>query len=271
MTYATYENSVQLGTPVELYEFTQGVQQWRYISGATELLRLGRTYTPSSIKRDRLKQSTDVLKNGIKISLPRTDAFASQFLGFPPEEVTTVTIMRGHWGDPDLDYQVHWKGRITSAKANGSTIDLECEPIYSSLRRPGLRARFELNCRHVLYGRGCSLNREAFRHDGTVVSFSNGGLSVEVSGVNGFFADGHFTGGIALAADGASRFITGHTAGTVTLSRPIQGLVGGQAFTVFPGCDHLKATCLAKFNNLDNFGGFPWIPSKNPFGGSSIV
>jgi len=40
---------------------------------------------------------------------------------------------------------------------------------------------------------------------------------------------------------------------------------------IYPGCDRVRATCESKFDNLDNFGGFPWIPTKNPFGGSSIV
>jgi hypothetical protein len=31
------------------------------------------------------------------------------------------------------------------------------------------------------------------------------------------------------------------------------------------GCDHSTSTCASRFNNLDNYGGFPFIPSKNPF------
>ena len=38
-----------------------------------------------------------------------------------------------------------------------------------------------------------------------------------------------------------------------------------------PGCDLRAATCAAKFGNLPNFGGFPEIPGRNPFGGGSIV
>ena len=38
-----------------------------------------------------------------------------------------------------------------------------------------------------------------------------------------------------------------------------------------PGCDLRRDTCAAKFGNLLNFGGFPDIPGRNPFGGTSIV
>ncbi len=270
MTYSAHEASVQLGAPVELYEFVQGIQRWHYISGTEELVRLGQTYKPSTIKRDRIKQSTDVFKNGIKLTFPRDHAFASQFLGFAPELVTTVTVLRGHWGDTDSEFIVYWKGRIISAKAADSKIDLECEPVYTSIRRPGLRAKFEYGCRHVLYGRGCGVNREAYKHTGAVLSLA-GGLDAEVAGVDGVFADGWFTGGIIYAPDDSARFIVNHVGGVVTLSRPMASLSTGQTVKLYPGCDHLRTTCDIKFSNLDNFGGFPWIPSRNPFDGSSII
>jgi hypothetical protein len=49
------------------------------------------------------------------------------------------------------------------------------------------------------------------------------------------------------------------------------GYYGGVPLTLYPGCDHLKATCLAKFDNLPNYGGFPYIPARNPLDGRSIV
>ncbi len=270
MTYATYETSVQKGTPVELYEFIQGLTRWNYISGADQVVRLGQAYKPAPITRDRVKQSTDVFKNGMKLTFPRDDEFASQFLGFAPEETTTVSILRGHYGDPDSEYIMYWKGRVLAAKATDSTIELECEPIYTSIRRPGLRAKFEYSCRHVLYSRSCGVNRELFKHEGTIITLTSG-LNVEVAGVAGTFPDGWFTGGILVAPDNSSRFIVSHTAGVVVLARPLASLTPSQLAKLYPGCDHLRTTCDTKYNNLDNFGGFPWIPSRNPFDGSSIV
>jgi hypothetical protein len=49
------------------------------------------------------------------------------------------------------------------------------------------------------------------------------------------------------------------------------GTGGGRAFEAFAGCDRTFATCQSKFGNSLNFGGFPWIPAKNPFAGDSIV
>ena len=160
MTYSTYENSLELGTPVELYEFVQGIQRWNYISGADSIVRLGQVYTPMPVSRDRIKQTSDIFKDSLKLSFPRDDAFASQFLGFAPEDVTTVTVLRGHYGDPDNEYIVYWKGRIVGAKVNGNQIDVEAESVFTSIKRPGLRARFEYGCRRTLYLKGCNVNRE---------------------------------------------------------------------------------------------------------------
>jgi hypothetical protein len=81
-------------------------------------------------------------------------------------------------------------------------------------------------------------------------------------------------------------FITDHAGATLTLSRPMPDLAAaiatpdldpdtGEPLPVLadiaPGCDLRAATCATKFGNLANFGGFPEIPGRNPFGGSSIV
>lgn len=269
MTYTAYETSLEAGTPIELYEFVQGLQRWNYISGANSIVRLGQTYTPMPTKRDRIKQTSDIFKDGLKLTFPRDDPFASQFLGFSPENVTTLTVLRGHYGDPDSQFITYWKGRVVGAKASQNEIHVECESVFTSIKRPGLRARFEYGCRRTLYNRGCNVNRELYKLEGNVMSIASS-IQIQVAGAASMAA-GYFTGGMLVAPNGASRFITAHSSDVVTISRPIQGLIGGQTVAIYPGCDHLMSTCKDKFNNLDNFGGFPWVPSRNPFNGSSIV
>lgn len=269
MTYQFYEDSVDLGTPVELYEFQQGSLRWQYISGASALTLLGQRYTPLPLQRDRIKQSQDIFKNGLKLSFPREDLFANQFIGFSPEDITSVTIRRGHWGDPSSEFVVYWRGRISGAIASDNTIHLECESIFTSLRRPGLRAKFEYGCRHVHYGAGCLVSREPYSAPGNVVGVDRG-IVLEVPQAD-LQPDGYYSGGLLVSPLGVSRFITDHVGVYLTITRPSFDLIVGSAVTIYPGCDHTKETCLNKFGNLDNFGGFPWIPNRNPFDGSSIA
>lgn len=269
MTYKTVEESIQDGEPVELYEFAQGITRWSYSSGVGEFEFTGLIYRGTSIVRDRIKQSGDVFKDGIKITLPRDNQLAARLLTYESENVTTLTIRRVHQMDSDLGAVTLWKGRVVGSKANGNTIELTCESVYTSMKRQGLRATFELNCRHRHYGPGCNVNREAYKVS-TVVNTVSSPTKLIISDVAGN-PNGHFTGGVVEFANGASRFIVSHFGDTIELSYSIGFAAGGMAVNVYPGCDRTTATCRDKFDNLINHGGFPFIPIRNPFNGSSIV
>lgn len=266
MTYTALEASTQDGAPVELYTFAQGAQAWRFTTAADAITYMATEYTPSSVERDRIKQTSDVLKDSLKLRFPRGDTFANQFLGFAPDLVTSVTIMRGHVGDDE--FIPYWKGRVIAAVASGNQIELACESVFSSILRPGLRARYELTCRHALYSARCGVNLEASQSSGVASVVS--GVTVTVPEAASF-ADGYFTGGMIKTPTDVSRFVVGHTGASLTLQRPIADLVAGDAVRLYPGCDHLQTTCADKFDNLDNFGGFPWIPLRNPYDGRSIA
>ena len=269
MTYTAYESSIDSGTPVELYEFIQGLNKWYFTSGADEFVSLGRTFVPAPIVRDRIKQGEDALKETLTLTFPRGDLFASQFLGFTPDLVTVVNVYRMHGEDPDKQLIQYWKGRVSGASASANTLKVECESVFTSVKRPGLRAKYEFTCRHTLYARGCNVNRELYLHTGSLISVSNG-IVLTVSGA-GSFPSGYFSGGMVITPDFGARFITAHASDNITVSRPFQSLSGGTTLNLYPGCDHLMETCRVKFNNLDNYGGFPWIPKDNPFAFKSIA
>ena len=39
----------------------------------------------------------------------------------------------------------------------------------------------------------------------------------------------------------------------------------GTSVEVFAGCDHSLATCKAQYDNVANYGGFAFVPLRNPF------
>jgi uncharacterized phage protein (TIGR02218 family) len=74
------------------------------------------------------------------------------------------------------------------------------------------------------------------------------------------------------ANNGISRTIRANDgSGNFTLINPLPNpLAPGDAFTVFPGCDLTTSRCLAKFNNLNNFKGTPFVPlPQTPLGSQS--
>lgn len=284
MSYPVQETSVQSGSPIFLFLFVQGVLTWRYTSTVFPVTYGGFTWEPTPITPGQVTQSGDMTKDTLSLKFPRGHEFARQFLGYTPDQVTTVTVFRGHANDPAHEFIAYWKGRVASFKASGDSLSVECEPIFTSLRRPGLRARWQRSCRYALYHRGCNLDPEQFGTDGTCTVAD--GVNIVVPEAAALPA-GWLIGGMLRTPDGVLRYIVNHAGANIKLIRPVESLVravneggfgqvygefyGGAGVRMYPGCDHSMATCKTKFNNLDNFGGFPWIPTKNPFGGSSIL
>jgi uncharacterized phage protein (TIGR02218 family) len=268
VSYFGFDTSTSNGQPIELYVFQQATQTWYYTSGKDIVTRLGVEHEPAAITRSSISQSNEVSGSSISLGFPRNHEFAVQFLGFSPDLVTTLTIYRGHATDTDNEYQVYWKGRVISCSASGSDLTLECESVFTSLRRTGLRASYQRTCRHTLYSESCTVNMNSYMVSGLVQSTTS---NVVVCTQAGAFASGWFTGGMIRLPSGAMRFITNHTGSSLTLSRPFNESIGGTTIEIFPGCDHLKATCVSKYNNVLNFGGFPYTPNHNPFGGTSIA
>src|SRR3546814_7797331 len=70
--------------------------------------------------------------------------------------------------------------------------------------------------------------------------------------------------------DGVLSYIVDHVGTAITIQRMSyslqQAIDAGFPFDVilYPGCDHSRATCISKFNNLLNYGGYDFIPVKNP-------
>jgi uncharacterized phage protein (TIGR02218 family) len=267
MTYLDIENSVQDAQPVELFEFRRGSLYYRMTSASEEINYQGQVFSPVYIKRDTIAMNEDINKGGLKLTLSRDNSFGVSYLGATPEIVTTVTVYRGHNGDPDGEYIAYWKGRILSAKASGDTITLECESIFSSMKRAGLRARFELQCRHGLYSAECTVSRSSFSATGNIVGESGTTLTLAVAALQ---PDGYYTGGILENDEGDLRFIVSHTGSSIRINRPFSKTINNTTVTINPGCDKARSTCINKFNNLLNYGGFPYIPSRNPFGGSIV-
>lgn len=270
----------------ELYRFTEGVDVWTITSAdSDEVYDAGsgdETYVSTTIGRNEVESKNELSRANIEVSLSIDDPMARRWMRQIVDDVVTLTIFSKNGGDVN----VVWKGRLSSVKPESAAITLIFESIFTSLRRSGLRKKYQRSCPHILYGRGCKLDKEDFATDGAMTSISTDGQVLTVPEAAAF-ADGYFTAGMVEAPDGTLRFVTNHSGSSLTLIRPIQSLIeafatsgygvnygafyGGVAVRIFPGCTRSKEVCNSKFDNLNNYGGFPYIPLKNPFNGSSIV
>lgn len=260
----SYITSVQAGRVRELFAFSDGDTTWRYTSADRAVSAMTHTWASAPIGRGSIDETGEIHRAGLAVTLPITDAFARGFVSDQADRQVSVTM----WSEAaEDDWAVAWRGRVVGANISGEVVTLNCESVFTSMRRPGLRARFTKGCRHALYGRGCGLDLDAFDTASTVSAIA--GLVITVPGANAQ-ADGWWVGGMFRGPDSTTRMIVAHAGNNLTISRAIAGLAVSDAVLIYPGCDHTRGTCHTKFNNVLNYGGFPWIPQVNPFGGGSV-
>lgn len=271
MTFELIETSSFEGTPIELFEFTRPGSTFRYTSHDEDITVAGTLYTGIfPIERTKIEASSDPGRNPIKVKASSDLPFATQYVEAPPGDVINLTIKTFHENDVNGEVIVIWIGRVTNVSFQGEEATLRCEPIFTSLKRPALRRLYQTACPHLLYGPVCTANRLTFLVPSAItVTDPLTYTSAEI----GAQADNYFSGGF-ITWDNSGvverRTILTHIGTSITINSPIPDISTGQSIDIYPGCDHTLATCVNKFNNVDNYGGFPFIPEKNPFSGTSV-
>lgn len=263
MSYSAFELSSQLGRPVELYVFTEGTVTTRYTSAEDEVTYSGETYYPRQIDRSVPKLSSDARSRPqLEISLPADDPIAARFVGIVPATPLEVQVLRFHRTDSPNGW-IEWQGRVTNAKFedNGSICRLFSVASESKLARPIPNFKFQGLCNHVLYDGGCKIAKTSFKFSALVTDVT--GRTITVAGLSALGASWALGGTVQYGDD--YRPILGQSTDVLTLSLPFYDDILGKEVDVFAGCDHSLATCEAKFSNSINYGGFPFVPTKNPF------
>ena len=221
-----------------------------------------KVFSKSSFKMSNIMQNIDPFKNELSITFPMSTIFAFNQLFLKNDNPTFIDIYRGHVHDGE--FKRVWKGRVIGRELSGTAISMLCESDFTRLNSIGLRSKYEHICRHALYSPQCGVNKSSFAFSGTVSSYS--ATSLNMTGLNAY-ADGYFDAGFILI-NVVRRFIQKHTGNNLILMSEYNSDVLGLSGTVYAGCKRDLSTCHNKFSNSINFGGFPYIPIRNPFEGS---
>lgn len=272
MSFEALEVSKEGGRPVELLSISFQQYQWRYTTAELPIYYNGIAYSPLPTERDEIESTGDFTRSNLTIKLPHDSPVGELFRVTPPSGVVSVNLFSKHY---DYDqFMTLWKGRIINIQWELPWMVLTTESVFSSLQRVGLRRVFASQCPYSLYGPECGVAEVDHRAVYTVDEVS--GLTVTCYAAIGqptdYFAGGYLTYNSAIRNTLERKMIkhsVSTTGGIVLASLPLELVPGTQVY-VHPGCDHSLTTCSNKFSNSLNFGGMPFIPKKNPFGGSSI-
>jgi hypothetical protein len=289
MSFNQRENSRYSGTPVSLY-LIQGAENsaesgmigpYGFNNGETIINRkigvndLGQDiilpFYPWPIKNSAITHDGTLDKSDVTISMSLGSEIDQLFLAYPPSQVVNLTIFEGHVGDPvtEENYPALWLGRILGSTYKKNEIELSCQPVSTSLKRPGLRRNYQIGCPHVLYGSQCRASRAAATVTRSVTNVTRNQIMVD-AWLGAQF--GLYIGGLLewTNSDTGVRElrtianVINDSGTSVLIVRGIaRGLAVGTQLSVIRGCNRQMSGC-NQHNNIHNYGGQPFIPLENP-------
>lgn len=278
MTFEIREESRSKGEPIALYHFQYGDaadKYFGYTDAETTITTGGKTYEPIPIVMGAVKASGTLDRQSIEVRTPQNVELAELFRLFPPSQVITLIVKQGHANDPDAQFLVTWTGRVLGHKRQINEAVYTVESVATSMRRAILRRHYMYGCPHVLYGPQCKANKAAATITKTALSVTSPYVTLADNWATTSMKP-KYLGGLVewTTLDGlketrAIRKIKGATSNQLLLSGTTNGLVAGMSVNLVLGCNHqagLEDDCIALHDNILNYGGQPWIPTKNPIG-----
>jgi len=276
VNYLGEETSVEAGQPVELFEILLGSLPFRYTSSEDTILLGASEYTPvPGLRRGKIEDGPEKRNADFTIVLPTSNDLAQRFLGVLPGVRVPATVRRYHRGDTGgggPEVITTFSGFVLSAKfqKKGRECTLTARNALASLGRIIPSRSYMSSCNHILY------EPNTCRADDTsplnrlsaAVVTNQVATALTVPGVNAF-PDGTFDSGyVESIGTNDFRLVLSHVGDLLTLLTPFP--VQPATVNAFRGCEHTIAACKTDFDNVLNFGGFAFVPKKNPFVGPIV-
>ena len=275
MSFSSQQESTEDGAPIELYAIT-GADTFYYTSAAEPYTLNGNTYEPIAISRTAPTISVKETSGSLTLKFPFNNPFVARYLGGVPPSPDNLTIQQVHLSDAAAEVFPFWAGSVSSVKFSGTEASVSVLGMMSMLAAQIPTQTFSWMCDHNLYSKQCLVPKSPFTFSFSVVAASADGVTVTLSDQGqattklaadtAFFNGGTFLNGV----DGSQRMGVDFSATANTneyslvLLVPLAGLTPGQAITFTAGCDKSVQTCLSRFNNVEHYGGFPFVPTLNP-------
>jgi uncharacterized phage protein (TIGR02218 family) len=239
------------------------------------------------VTRDKMHMIAGTQVDELNITLFPT---TTDFINNQPVPAEILNgVLDGAWVSVDRAFLSAWSsanivgtvnvfaGNVSDCVIGRTSVKMTIKSPLELLNLNFPRNVYQPGCMHNLYDSGCTLNAASFAVNGTVGN--GGGLEPPTTSTlwwaQANYAPNYFTLGYLTFTSGALQgqtrsllyfsgpfFASNGTLGSVmTFSNPFPVAPAvGDAFTIYPGCDHQQSTCLGKFNNLVNFRGQPYIP-----------
>ena len=279
MSFDTIANLIKGQQPFFLYSFRRNDEEFLFTNKKSQIVRsvsgiTGDTWIPEAITHGNIIDTDQSFRAELPISFPMTNQFAFNQLGFFSVNPMKVRILKGFFNDETNELRAQFVGEVISVmtERNSGQITFSCMTDIAALERKGLSQVIQRPCRHALYGAGCGVNINNHKFTASVTSISPNSTFAEVD-ADPALENGVLRGGI-LIWQGRYSMIEDNEGNILKLKENLVDLVNAvsiesQSVEIAPGCRLTRADCNDKFENILNFGGFPWM-SDNPFNGKQV-
>jgi uncharacterized phage protein (TIGR02218 family) len=229
-----------------------------YVAGGLEFVR-GQTRTMVGLEVDTLEvtlfaDATTTVNGMPALAFARTG-------GFDGATFVLERMIAASPADTSAGTVVMFSGRIADVEVGRTTAKLSVKSLLELLNLQLPRNLYQPGCVHTLFDSGCRLLKANFAVSGQVLAGSTAALlNTNLGQATGTFDLGtiSFSSG---ANAGRAATVKAQVGGTLSFANPLPAAPAiGDTFTAYPGCDKSQATCTAKFANLANFRGFPYVP-----------
>lgn len=225
-----------------------------------------RTFKSVSISRDEIEKKFGA--DQFKVTMPLDLQPSNFFKRFNPKNIVTLTV----FFESDIhinNYKILFKGFVDNVDfdVKNNTITYKLSRFQELLEKTIPTRTYSASCPFGLYSVDCSLNKDDFKN---ILNVSNILIDTTRKIITTddllSFDDKIFSSGFIQINDGEEIILaTKHSSNTLYLLYPLQtDLVDITEFRIFYGCNKNTDNCQNRFNNIDNYGGFPFVPSKNP-------
>lgn len=231
-------------------------------------------FIPSQIKHGSIEKNDRFDAQGVTVSVDSKDERLRRFFVMAAAVKLKMWILRINMASMETTVDASTQSLVVEAGIlskfgfNGNAIAAQLipDPLFVSHSVP--RFFCQRQCNHVLYGVGCELDKDDFSIDTEIVSVDARAREIVVEGraaEERYFEGGmfdHWATGLKFTIVWSEWTGTDQTKFKLAIWHP--ELEAGQSLKAYAGCTRTVEICTNRFNNAANFGGFPFVPSKNP-------
>ncbi len=233
------------------------------------------TFLPGQIQHGKITSNDRFENRGVTMSITSEDQRLRRFFTMAAAVKLKAWIIR--ISQERLEGTVDFtknaliveSGILAKFGFSGMVVSCELTPEPYFVDRSIPRFFCEKTCNHPLYGPGCNLDKEDWKFATKILSVDRAERLIVVEGQKAdvdenWFQAGHFKHDVTklFFAIAWSEHVGPDTRLKLAYWHP--ELAINSTLTAYAGCRHTVEDCAGKFENEANFGGFPFVPNRNP-------